>query len=276
MGSLKNYTTIMITTIQYQHVTHHYIYRKQERNEIQNRGAVYAFGLQKAFNMINDSMETLLEELLNPERVLKRHALLGYIINQQHHKSYGQISGQKQSDSSLKRIQISPTVYRYMLEGCNKIRKILLPRLKKDTAEDMLRTRLKKIFTTYRAGHNMVNDPAIKWKWIIPKYGRTYVEDTDPRPVASNNSTSRTSVSWSSDLPLGIFTKILHEGYRRFNGSDLPIRGNDMESFYYLTGGPLIIAEARPMLKENLVEIKELIQRYKFAPFPLQKRLFSL
>ncbi|CAG8475451.1 8400_t:CDS:1 [Paraglomus brasilianum] len=73
---------------------------------------------------------------------------------------------------------------------------------------------------------------------------------------------------WASDLSFDVFFRILNEGHDRFDGNDIPLRGNDMESFYYLSAGPLCINQARKKLRENEKEIEILIQRYKFAPFP--------
>ena len=73
---------------------------------------------------------------------------------------------------------------------------------------------------------------------------------------------------WASNLSFDVYSRILKEGHDRFDGNDIPIRGNDMESFYYLSAGPLVISQARTKLKENKKEIKTLIRRYKFAPFP--------
>src|SRR6185312_14766497 len=73
---------------------------------------------------------------------------------------------------------------------------------------------------------------------------------------------------WASNISFEVYSRILKEGHDRFDGNDIPIRGNDMESFYYLSAGPLVIRQARTKLKENKKEIKALIRRYKFAPFP--------
>jgi len=59
----------------------------------------------------------------------------------------------------------------------------------------------------------------------------------------------------------------------------MPIRGNDMEYFYYLSAGPLVISQARAKLADNIDEIRALIRVYKFAPFPprpkIRKHIFE-
>ncbi|CAG8546887.1 9533_t:CDS:1 [Paraglomus brasilianum] len=78
---------------------------------------------------------------------------------------------------------------------------------------------------------------------------------------------------WASNLPFDVFSRILKEGHDQFDGDDTPVRGNDMESFYYLSAGPLVISQARTRLRKNKKEIKTLIQRYKFAPFPPRPKI---
>jgi len=73
---------------------------------------------------------------------------------------------------------------------------------------------------------------------------------------------------WASNLPLDVFSRILKEGHDRFDGNDIPVCGNDMESFYYLSAGPLVISKARKKLGDNINEIEQLIRVFKFAPFP--------
>ena len=36
---------------------------------------------------------------------------------------------------------------------------------------------------------------------------------------------------WASNLPFDVFSRILKEGHDRFDGNDIPVRGNDMELF---------------------------------------------
>jgi len=55
---------------------------------------------------------------------------------------------------------------------------------------------------------------------------------------------------------------------RELYGPDLPLKGNDIESFHFLTGGPLPINLAPGKLNENLEGIKDLILNKKFVPFP--------
>ncbi|CAG8596130.1 3934_t:CDS:1 [Gigaspora rosea] len=48
----------------------------------------------------------------------------------------------------------------------------------------------------------------------------------------------------------------------------LYLRGNDMELFHFLSGGPYGLEQARIVIRENFDEIWELINVYGFAPFP--------
>ncbi|CAG8551808.1 4013_t:CDS:1 [Paraglomus brasilianum] len=77
---------------------------------------------------------------------------------------------------------------------------------------------------------------------------------------------------WASNLSFDVFSRILKEGHDRFDGNNMPVRGNDMESFYYLSAGPLVISEARKKLQDNINEIERLITTFRFAPFPSRRR----
>ncbi|RIA96688.1 hypothetical protein C1645_871869 [Glomus cerebriforme] len=79
--------------------------------------------------------------------------------------------------------------------------------------------------------------------------------------------------SWASDLPYLVFEKLINEGYKRLNDKNLPIRGNDMELFHFLSAGPLVIEHAPLRLLQNLDKIKDLILNQKFIPFPPRKKL---
>src|SRR6185312_13967584 len=84
---------------------------------------------------------------------------------------------------------------------------------------------------------------------------------------------NRIQSPWASNLSFDVFSRLLKEGHDRFDGNDIPVRGNDMESFYYLSACPLAINQARTKLRENKEDIKTLIRRYKFAPFPPRPRI---
>ncbi|CAG8474144.1 13958_t:CDS:1 [Acaulospora colombiana] len=51
------------------------------------------------------------------------------------------------------------------------------------------------------------------------------------------------------------------------------VKGNDMELFHFLSGGPLVIQEAKIRLIQNVKLIKELILEMKFIPFPPRPKL---
>ena len=91
------------------------------------------------------------------------------------------------------------------------------------------------------------------------------------RPLDSDRKKiiqSKIRSPWASNLPFNVFSRILKEGHDKFDGNEIPVRGNDMESFYYLSAGPLVISEARKKLEENINDIEMLIKTFKFAPFP--------
>ncbi|CAG8639211.1 2414_t:CDS:1, partial [Paraglomus brasilianum] len=87
-------------------------------------------------------------------------------------------------------------------------------------------------------------------------------------PVRNKSIQNKFRNPWASNLSFDVFSRILKEGHDRFDGNDTPVRGNDMELFYYLSAGPLVISEARKKLQDNINEIETLIWRYKFAPLP--------
>ncbi|CAG8615885.1 10922_t:CDS:2, partial [Funneliformis mosseae] len=67
---------------------------------------------------------------------------------------------------------------------------------------------------------------------------------------------------WASGLPLSVFSIILQEGEARFS-KILPIKGNDMELFHFISAG------TSQELKNNYDTIKNLILKNNFVPFPL-------
>ncbi|CAG8591997.1 5765_t:CDS:2 [Cetraspora pellucida] len=80
----------------------------------------------------------------------------------------------------------------------------------------------------------------------------------------------KSAAPWGSDTPLDVFTYILLEASMRLNPSDksipytdFAVKGNDMESFHFQSGGPYAINQANMKLKENLDSIKHLITGYK-------------
>ena len=64
-----------------------------------------------------------------------------------------------------------------------------------------------------------------------------------------------------------VFIALLEEARSQY-GIDLPLKGNDIETFHFLTGGPLAIDSAPKKLNDNIEEIKDLILNKKFVPFP--------
>ncbi|CAG8632841.1 4932_t:CDS:1 [Paraglomus brasilianum] len=92
-------------------------------------------------------------------------------------------------------------------------------------------------------------------------------------PVRNKLIQNKIRSPWASNLSFDVFSRILKEGHDRFDGNDIPVRGNDMESFYYLSAGPLVISEERKKLKDNINEIERLITTFRFAPFPPRPKI---
>lgn len=74
-------------------------------------------------------------------------------------------------------------------------------------------------------------------------------------------------VLWASDLPFPVYVFLLTEGYEKFS-PDFYEKGNDMEFFHFLSGGPQQIDLASAVLERNKGKIKDLILEKKFTPFP--------
>ncbi|CAG8597850.1 1736_t:CDS:1 [Paraglomus brasilianum] len=102
------------------------------------------------------------------------------------------------------------------------------------------------------------------------KFDKTLIDLKQSHNVVTHY---RSGNLWASNLPINVYTQLLRKAYERFEGNSMPIRGNDMEYFYYLSAGPLVISQARKKLEENLAEIRMLILVYKFAPFPPRPRI---
>lgn len=65
---------------------------------------------------------------------------------------------------------------------------------------------------------------------------------------------------WASNLPLDVFVLFLSEGFRYFGGEETAAKGNDMELFHFLSAGPFVINHAPAKLKQNILEIEDLIK----------------
>ncbi|CAG8599671.1 6666_t:CDS:1 [Paraglomus brasilianum] len=87
-------------------------------------------------------------------------------------------------------------------------------------------------------------------------------------PFSNTLIQDKTCSSWASNLSVDVFSRLLKEGYDRFGENNILVRGNDMEKFYYLSGGPLGITQAMFDIQKNMDEIETLIRIHKFAPFP--------
>jgi hypothetical protein len=72
---------------------------------------------------------------------------------------------------------------------------------------------------------------------------------------------------WGSNISFSIVTKIMLEAIKLFP-FDIMIKGNDMELFHFLSAGPLAINIAPLKLQQNLKQIKDLIIKKNFIPFP--------
>ncbi|CFW92744.1 protein of unknown function [endosymbiont DhMRE of Dentiscutata heterogama] len=77
----------------------------------------------------------------------------------------------------------------------------------------------------------------------------------------------RGQAPWASNLPLPVYIFLLTKAHEEF-GNDFYEKGNDMELFHFLTGGPQQISLAPTILEKNKEVIKDLILKKKFAPLP--------
>jgi len=69
---------------------------------------------------------------------------------------------------------------------------------------------------------------------------------------------------WASNIPMDVFAALLEEARSQY-GPDLPLKGDDIETFHYLTGGPLAIDLAPKKSNENIEQIKDLILNKKIC-----------
>ncbi len=68
---------------------------------------------------------------------------------------------------------------------------------------------------------------------------------------------------------------ILEEWFKQLtnsNNESLPLKGNDMELFHFLSAGPHVINYASGILRKSLKYIEDLILAHKFTPFPLRPK----
>ncbi|CAG8648552.1 733_t:CDS:1, partial [Paraglomus brasilianum] len=92
-------------------------------------------------------------------------------------------------------------------------------------------------------------------------------------PVRTKLIQNKIQSPWASNLSFNVFSRILKEGHDQFDGNDTSTHGNDMESFHYLSAGPLVISEARKKLEDNINEIERLITTFRFVPFPPRPKI---
>ncbi|RIB27358.1 hypothetical protein C2G38_2257637 [Gigaspora rosea] len=77
------------------------------------------------------------------------------------------------------------------------------------------------------------------------------------------------TIPWASDLPISVYIFLLKAASDIYK-PDLCLKDNDMELFHFYTGGPQTIHYAPLVLAKNIDQIKNLILRFKFIPFPLR------
>lgn len=103
-------------------------------------------------------------------------------------------------------------------------------------------------------------DPKLIELKISHSIGQNDIERT---PLQNN-------IPWASNISISVYIFLLTEAYNVFKDK-LCIKGNDIELFHFLSGGPHTINYAPTILKKNLNEIKDLILHMKFIPFPPRK-----
>ncbi|CAG8464906.1 5063_t:CDS:2 [Scutellospora calospora] len=89
------------------------------------------------------------------------------------------------------------------------------------------------------------------------------------------NPDMKKEINWCNDLSVSIFCYLLDEAMKLYD-NDLYLKGNDMELFHFLTGGPHFIKTAFDIIEKNFKEIERLIKEFKFAPFPSRPKKLSL
>ncbi|CAG8716548.1 1181_t:CDS:2, partial [Funneliformis mosseae] len=90
--------------------------------------------------------------------------------------------------------------------------------------------------------------------------------------IISRYFIQRLLMHFGSNLPISVFTYLLEIGFKQL-AKEMPLKGNDMELFHFLSAGPHVINYAPGMLRKNLKNIEELILVHMFIPFPPRPKL---
>ncbi|CAG8713914.1 15315_t:CDS:2 [Cetraspora pellucida] len=71
----------------------------------------------------------------------------------------------------------------------------------------------------------------------------------------ANNNSFQQNIPWANDLGTTVFLYILRVAAEQFGESRLPLKGNDMELFHFLSAGPYALKEAKAIMMKNLDQI---------------------
>ncbi|CAG8800130.1 28768_t:CDS:2, partial [Racocetra persica] len=136
------------------------------------------------------------------------------------------------------------------------------------------------IICALRIWYNISCDHTTRAKWLIFHHGRSHAlfnaVDCDLINMKIRNEIldydislmRKTKSSWAEDIDFNILNCILMKVHELYSKENLKIRENDMELFYFLSGGPQNLTDAKIILENNYNKISELISIYRFTLFP--------
>ncbi|CAG8497929.1 6818_t:CDS:1 [Diversispora eburnea] len=143
------------------------------------------------------------------------------------------------------------------------------------------------LFHSIRLGPNFINIPLVKCilanngilsRYFIQrllmhfgKYDKKLIElkiEHNAGQIDEEKLKQKVKSPWASNLSIPVFTFLISEASSQLKIEELTAKGNDMELFHFLSAGPHVISDAPDILFRNMDNIKELIHKMKFIPFP--------
>src|SRR5205814_10281727 len=132
--------------------------------------------------------------------------------------------------------------------------------------------RLGRNFISLNVVHTLIIKGSIISRYFIQRlalqFGNPDQRLIKLRAQYHGNSSLHQKGSWASELDLQIYMHLLTKASTALRECDLVLKGNDMELFHFLTGGPFAINHVSQTIHKNLECIKDLILNKKFIPFP--------
>lgn len=100
------------------------------------------------------------------------------------------------------------------------------------------------------------------------------IESQIPNIIAGNVSFDYPAKKqkWVSEAHHKVVFRIINKAIEMYGIENCKIRGNDMELFHFLSGGPFTLSNAREEIKKKYKLLVNLIKKYHFTPFPPQPR----